>query len=214
MAGLIFALLLCARRRSAVGLAHLHCGPNDTLPARGLGASLERGGECAGRGDGPGGAHSRPPRPDRAPAYFGIGRPALLAALVLNPIALIAIGSVCARALEAIDGTHPPQVISDGPGACRSAADYAPLARLPRGRVAAFIDAEPFLLMETPHSVLAAPYHRNVEGNIAMLDIFLARPDETKAPIAALGVDYIAFCRGAPERYNYAAAAPEGSPPR
>ena len=66
---------------------------------------------------------------------------------------------------------------------------------LPRGRVAAFIDAGPFLLMETPHSVLAAPYHRNVEGNIAMLDIFLARPDETKARIAALGVDYIAFCR-------------------
>lgn len=150
------------------------------------------------------------PARDRAPAYFGIGRPALLAALVLNPIALIAIGSVGARALEAIDGTHPPQVISDGPGTCRSAADYAPLARLPRGRVAAFIDAGPFLLMETPHSVLAAPYHRNVEGNIAMLDIFLARPDETKARIAALGVDYIAFCRGAPERYNYAAAAPEG----
>jgi hypothetical protein len=26
----------------------------------------------------------------------------------------------------------------------------------------------------------------------------------------ALGVDYVAFCAGAPDRYNYAASAPDG----
>ena len=67
------------------------------------------------------------------------------------------------------------------------------------------------MLMETPHSVLAAPYHRNVRGNAAMFDIFLGRAGERPVPrLAALGVDYVAFCPGAPERHNYAAAAPEG----
>ena len=59
------------------------------------------------------------------------------------------------------------------------------------------------------HSVLAAPYDRN-NGNSAMLDVMLARPDKAAAKLAALGVDYVAFCPGSPENYNYAAAAPEG----
>ena len=69
-------------------------------------------------------------------------------------------------------------VISDGPGTCRLPSDYAPLARLPRGLVLGFIDAGPFILMETPHSVLAAPYHRNLKGNTAMFDVFLGRPED------------------------------------
>jgi hypothetical protein len=43
-----------------------------------------------------------------------------------------------------------------------------------------------------------------------MLDIFLGPANEAAARLAALGVDYVAFCPGAPERHNYAAAAPEG----
>ena len=64
--------------------------------------------------------------------------------------------------------------------------------------------------METPHAVLAAPYHRDIRGNAAMLDVFLGTPGDAKPRLAALGVDYVAFCPGAPERYNYAAAAPAG----
>ncbi|MGH8639530.1 MAG: hypothetical protein ACREUZ_20535, partial [Burkholderiales bacterium] len=109
---------------------------------------------------------------------------------------------------ERATGLRRPTVVSDGPGTCGRAIDYAPLAQLPRGRVLAFIDAGPLLLMETPHSAFAAPYHRNVAGNAAMLDVFLGRPDETR--LVKVGVDYVAFCPGAPERYNYAAAAPDG----
>ena len=105
-------------------------------------------------------------------------------------------------------GAPRPVVITDGPGTCRRAADYAALKRLPPGRVLGFIDAGPFVLMETPHAVLAAPYHRNIQGNTAMLDAFLGAPDAAR--LKALAVDYVAFCPGAPERYNYAAAAPAG----
>ncbi len=150
------------------------------------------------------------PAPDGRALFLGLGRAALIAAALLNPLALIAIGAAAARGVEIATGAQRPTVIADGPGTCRRAADYAPLARLPRGLVLAFIDAGPFLLMETAHSVLAAPYHRNVKGNAAMLDVFLAAPDEAPARLAALGVDYVAFCPGAPERYNYVRSAPAG----
>jgi hypothetical protein len=150
------------------------------------------------------------PAPSGGSIFLGLSRRALIAALVVSPLTLVAVGSLGARAVQAVAGTPRPVLISDGPGTCSGAADYAPLARLPKGLVLGFIDAGPFVLMETPHSVLAAPYHRNVRGNRAMLNLFLRAPDEAKERLAALGVDYVAFCPGAPERHNYAAAAPDG----
>ncbi len=150
------------------------------------------------------------PAPAGREVYFGLGRAALIAAFLVNPLALIAFGNAAARAAETAAGTHRPVVIADGPGTCRLASDYAPLAGLPKGLVLGFIDAGPFILMETPHSVLAGPYHRNIAGNAAMFDVFLGAPADAATRLAALGVDYLAFCPGAPERHNYAAAAPEG----
>lgn len=150
------------------------------------------------------------PAPEGGAIFFGLGRSALIAALVISPVALIAAGKAMAWTVAQVAGARPPVVISGGPGTCRSPSDYTPLARLPKGLVLAFIDAGPMILMETPHSALAAPFHRNLKGNAAMFDVFLARPDEVGARLAARGVDYVAFCPGAPERHNYAAAAPEG----
>jgi hypothetical protein len=113
------------------------------------------------------------------------------------------------RVIDITAGANPPTILTDGPDTCGRSSDYAPLAHLPRGLVLAFIDAGPYLLLETPHAILAAPYF-NYKGNSAMLDVFLAAPREAAARSRELGVDYIAFCPGAPERYNYAAAAPEG----
>jgi hypothetical protein len=150
------------------------------------------------------------PAPEGGAIFFGLGRSALIAALLVSPVALIGAGKAMAWSTTLTSGAPRPVVISDGPGTCRLGADYAPLARLPKGLVLAFIDAGPMILMETPHSVLAAPFHRNLKGNAAMFDIFLGRPEEAAARMAARGVDYVAFCPGAPERHNYAAAAPEG----
>jgi hypothetical protein len=152
----------------------------------------------------------RMPAPNNGALFLGLGRGALIVALMINPLALVPFGAAAARLAEVASGAQHPAVLSEGPGTCRRAADYAQLAHLPRGRVLGFIDAGPFILSETPHDALAAPYHRNVKGNAAMLDVFLARPGDAAARLAALGVDYVVFCPGAPERYNYAAAAPDG----
>ena len=141
-------------------------------------------------------------------SYFGISRAALAVMLFLNPIALLALGIGAAHAVSAAAVTTQRVVTGGDAGTCQRASDYAPLAMLPPGRVLAFIDSGPFILMESRDAVLAAPYHRNQAGNIAMLDMFLDTPNNAQARMAMHGIDYVVFCRGAPERYNYSARAP------
>jgi hypothetical protein len=143
-------------------------------------------------------------------SYFGIPRAALIVMLLLNPVALLALGNGAAHAVAAAAVTTQRIVTSGEAGTCQRAADYIPLATLPRGRVLAFIDSGPFILLESGHAVLAAPYHRNQAGNIAALDMFLSAPNDAKARMATHDIDYVAFCPGAPERYDYAAHAPNG----
>jgi hypothetical protein len=128
-------------------------------------------------------------------------------ALVFNPVALILAGQA-ANAGGGIFARERVELVSQGPGTCRRAGDYAVLDTVPRGRVLAFIDAGPMILLQTPHAVLAAPYHRNNSGNLAMLEIMLGPPADAVARLAALQVDYVAFCPGAAERHIYARAAP------
>jgi hypothetical protein len=144
-----------------------------------------------------------------ASSYFGLSRAALSAMLLFNPATLSALGGASARVFAG-NAVSSWRFINGGDaGTCQRPADYKPLARLPRGLVLAFIDSGPFILMETSDAILAAPYHRNQAGNLAMLNIFMAMPAEAQARMADRGVNYVAFCPGAPERYNYTMRAPE-----
>jgi len=151
------------------------------------------------------------PAPAGRPAYFGIPRAAMIAMLLLNPVSLLALGSGAAHAVVAAVPVATRHIVQSGDsGTCQHASDYKALAHLPSGRMLAFIDSGPFILLESGHAVLAAPYHRNQAGNIAMLDMFLEAPAAAKIRMDRLGIDYVAFCSGAPERYRYVASAPGG----
>jgi hypothetical protein len=78
--------------------------------------------------------------------------------------------------------------------ACLKTENYAPLARLPAGLIAADIDFGPFLLALTPHSVLAAPYHRLSTGIMAAHEAFVAPPDAARRILARAGVIYVVTC--------------------
>jgi len=78
--------------------------------------------------------------------------------------------------------------------ACLKTTNYAPLASLPKGLIAADIDFGPFLLALTPHSVLAAPYHRLSSGIVAAHEVFAAPPDDARRMLATLGVTYVVTC--------------------
>jgi hypothetical protein len=77
---------------------------------------------------------------------------------------------------------------------CLKTENYGPLARLPAGLIAADIDFGPFLLALTPHSVLAAPYHRLSTGIIAAHEVFTAPPDAARRILARSRVDYVITC--------------------
>jgi hypothetical protein len=140
---------------------------------------------------------------------LGLTRPVLVAALVLNQPFLLLVGEASARGVEALTHLRRPMFV-EGPATCSRAADFAPLADVPPGLMLAFIDSGPYILMMSRHSVLAAPYHRNVAGNGAMFDAFLSPPEKARQRLAELRVDFVAFCPGAPERYTYAGQAPDG----
>jgi hypothetical protein len=78
--------------------------------------------------------------------------------------------------------------------ACLKTANYAPLRQLPPGLIAADIDFGPFLLALTPHSILAAPYHRLSSGILAGHAVFAAPPDAAHRTVRRLGVIYVLTC--------------------
>jgi len=112
----------------------------------------------------------------------------------------------------------PPEKLSED---CHAPAAFAPLAALPPGLMLAPIDAGSHLLAFTPHSVLAAPYHRNNHGNKVALQAFLASPDDARAIVIASGAKYLAVCAGLGETsvlserdpHNLAAALTKGQIP-
>lgn len=117
--------------------------------------------------------------------------PRFAVGLLLTPAALSigAIGIANAAGLDDRESFNRPER-----EACLATENYGPLARLPAGLVAADIDFGPFLLALTPHSVLAAPYHRLSTGIIAAHEAFAAPPDEARALLGSLGVTYVVTC--------------------
>ncbi|MGB8277027.1 MAG: hypothetical protein WCF20_03710 [Methylovirgula sp.] len=93
---------------------------------------------------------------------------------------------------------------------CLTSAAFVPLAHLPPGIVAGPIDAGSHMLAFTPHSVLAAPYHRDNIGNRAMLEAMLASPREAREILMAHHVTYVMTCAGLKETDVFAARAPHG----
>lgn len=77
---------------------------------------------------------------------------------------------------------------------CASPAALARLATLPRGTLMAPIDTGAWALTATPHRVVAAPYHRNDAGNVAMYRFFLGPVENAQAIARQWEIDYVALC--------------------
>jgi hypothetical protein len=79
--------------------------------------------------------------------------------------------------------------------ACLRKDNYAALARLPAGLVVANeLEWGPFVLAWTPHSVLAAPYHRLSTGIVTAHRVFARPPEEARAILTAIQATYIVTC--------------------
>ncbi len=136
---------------------------------------------------------------------------ALAAAWILS---FNAVWSAAGERLVALSGTPSAAAQAEAAGpattACLSRSDYAALAALPPTTVAAVSNLGSPILAHTPHRALAGPYHRNVAGNLAALDLMLAAPGEAQTLARQAGVGIVALCAGNSETDVLLREAPQG----
>ncbi|NGP17114.1 hypothetical protein [Devosia aurantiaca] len=92
----------------------------------------------------------------------------------------------------------PPAQSSLSWTACLEPQAYEPLAALPPGRVMSYLLIGPSLLLQTPHQVVSAGYHRNEQGLRDMVRFYRDGEAEAQAVVHERGLDYLVFCRGIP----------------
>lgn len=82
--------------------------------------------------------------------------------------------------------------------ACLQSANYAGLAKLPPGLIAADVSFGPFVLALTPHAVLAAPYHRLSAGILSAHAALATPPAQAREVLDRSGATYVLVCGGRP----------------
>lgn len=135
-----------------------------------------------------------------------------LGSAALASLAIFAFASVAqwTLAIGALSGVRA------GPGdshaaawaACNARAAFAPLAALPPSRVMAYVMIGPQLLLETPHSVVSAGYHRNEEGLRDTVRFFGGGEAVARAVAEERQLDYLVFCRNISPSDGLAGVAP------
>ena len=93
------------------------------------------------------------------------------------------------------------------PGDCASPAALAALAALPTGTVIAPIDTGPAILATSRHRVLAAPYHRDTAGNLAMFRLYRGAAGDAAQVADAARATYVMACSDLPGRDDPRSAA-------
>src|ERR1700730_6800215 len=136
------------------------------------------------------------------------GRNLVVLALAASPASFAAFGLYVKPLIDLI--FKPKMTIAERDAStCRTISDVASMTNLPKGRVMAPIDLGPMLLVDTDHAVFAAPYHRNNDGNLAMLKLMLAPIPTARQILSDRRVDYVVICATAPEQ-DVVKLAPDG----
>jgi hypothetical protein len=138
------------------------------------------------------------------------GRRLLLLALVASPASFAAAGLLARPVIDAIMKPQWTIAAQDPASSCRVVSSMAPLSALARGRVMAPIDLGPAILAATEHSIFAAPYHRNNDGNLAVLQVMMAAPPLAQQILSDRQVDYVVLCPGSLEMMDFNKLAPDG----
>lgn len=112
-----------------------------------------------------------------------------LAAALVSPLYLAALLSLALPQARATEKLAKATIDH-----CFETAAFQPLAKLPAGVVLSEIDLGPFVLADTPHAALSAPYHRMTWGILAAHDALAAGPGEDERRARALNVRYVLDC--------------------
>jgi hypothetical protein len=95
-------------------------------------------------------------------------------------------------------------------GTCDRAEDYAALAAQPATTVLAVSNIGAPILVNTHHRAFAAPYHRNIAGNLLALEALMGAHAEARAIVRDHAVGLVAVCPGNDETAALVEWAPQG----
>src|SRR5690606_2449398 len=104
----------------------------------------------------------------------------------------------------------PGSKSENGEQACTNSTDYGLLASLPASTILTISNLGAPILLHTSHRALAGPYHRNIAGNIATLDVLMGPASAGETRTREVGASLLAICPGNPESEFLTRQAPDG----
>lgn len=121
----------------------------------------------------------------------------LMATILLGQSTLLGASNAAQKVLIGTADTGAIHSLTANAEECEVNTALRDLNALPSGRIAAHIDLGAYVIADTPHRALSAPYHRIADAIIANHNIFAARTPEVAAQILAREqVDYVVTCKG------------------
>jgi hypothetical protein len=146
---------------------------------------------------------------EAAPLWRRLLAPTVLAAALVSPapVTAVVVGMASLAAPPATAALAAPATAVSA-GKCADHSSFDRLRHLPRSLVLADPDLGPFILAETPHAVLAGPYHRLVPGLTETFRLFSEPLDDARRDLGARRVAYVVDC---PDEANKADHAMIGS---
>jgi hypothetical protein len=95
-------------------------------------------------------------------------------------------------------------------GSCHTSENFESIRGFPQATILASTSIGSDILLNTPHRAMAAPYHRNIAGNLALIDIMTGSMEGARTKLHGLGVTLIAVCEGGADEADFVNAAPQG----
>ena len=143
-----------------------------------------------------------------------------ISALAFVGVAASSAAAAWASAGDALQsGIMPKSAIASyegrvaGSKACTTPEAYRTLREAPKGVMLNQFALGAGVLVWTDHSVLAAPYHRDVEGTMTVIAAMRASAEKAREIVAASAADYVLVCPATPETTFYARHAADGVAP-
>ena len=140
--------------------------------------------------------------------------PAMLPRIGATALVLVGLTSAlpmfAALAAKRVGGSGNAAPATETLASCTASATLAPLNGVPKGVIADVFDMGPAILVHTPHSVVAGPYHRNAASIADSVRLWRADADTAKAIAARYGATYVLGCVGTNDLAAAKKDAPEG----
>jgi len=127
--------------------------------------------------------------------------------LVASPTSYVALGNAAGGRKETKETTDAAKASS---AACNNAQSLRALRALPTSLLFTPIDLGPALLVQTDHSVTAAPYHRNDLSMRRTIEFFTADDAAARAVFDRSGAAFVIFCASSGEAAVYRRISPDG----